>query len=386
MKKRDYYEVLGVAKNATEQEIKKAYRQKAIQYHPDKNPGNKEAEEKFKEAAEAYEVLSNAEKRARYDQFGHDAVSGASGGGGFNMNVEDILSKYGFIFENFGFGTFGGSFGGGGGFSSHRQPERRRGTNIRIRVKLTLEEIAKGVDKNLKVNKYIACKECHSTGAKSADAVKTCPTCKGRGFTVHVQQSVFGQMQMQQPCHQCRGEGKIITDKCPHCSGNGIVKGEEVINVKIPAGVENGMQLSLSGKGNAAKDNGRNGDLIVLVEEEKHSIFERDGNNIYMEYYISFTQAAMGATVEIPTLDGKAIIKIAPGTQPSTLLRLNGKGIPTMRGYGCGDLIVNVNVWVPKKLTKEEKQMLETLSTAENFQPQPPKQASFFQRVKRFFE
>jgi molecular chaperone DnaJ len=380
MSKRDYYEILGVDKNATEQEIKKAYRQKAIQYHPDKNPNNKEAEEKFKEAAEAYEVLSNPDKRARYDRFGHQGINSSGGNGGFSMNMEDIFSRFGNIFEGFGFGShFEGNH------SSHYQTIRK-GTNIRIKVKLTLEEVAKGVEKNIKVNKYVACKECKTTGAKNPDAVKTCQTCKGNGYTVRIQQSLLGQMQVQQECYQCHGEGKIITDKCSQCAGNGIVKGEDIINIKIPAGVGHGMQLSMSGKGNASPHNGVNGDLIVVIEEEKHPVFERDGNNIYLEYYISFAQAALGDTVEIPTLDGKAKVKIAAGTQSSTLLRLNGKGIPQMRGYGSGDLIVNLNVWVPKRLSKEEKQMMETLAKSENFQPQQPKQASFFQRIKRFFE
>jgi len=378
MAKRDYYEVLGVSKTANEQEIKKAYREKALQYHPDRNPDNTEAEEKFKEAAEAYEVLSNADKRARYDQFGHAGI-GASGGG--FQNMEDIFSHFGSIFEEFGIGGFRSNFGG-----RHSGKVVRKGTNIRIKVKLSLEEIAKGVEKNIKVQKQISCDACQGTGAKNPDAVKTCPTCRGTGYTVHVQQSVFGAMQMRSECYACHGEGKIITDKCPKCYGSGTVKGEEVITIKIPPGVANGMQLTVRGKGNAAPNKGINGDLFVLVEEESHPIFERDGNNIYLEYYVSFSQAALGDTIEIPTLDGKARVKITSGTQPGTLLRLNGKGLPDLHGYGKGDLIVNVNVWIPKHLSKEEKQMVEQLSKSENFKPQPPKQASFFQRIRRIFE
>ena len=379
MEKQDYYEVLEVAKTASAQEIKQAYREKALKYHPDRNPDNKQAEDKFKEAAEAYEVLSNDEKRARYDRYGHSAMGG---GGGQSMNMDDIFSQFGSIFEGFGFGNFGG-FGGG---SSRRSSSVQKGTNIRIKVKLTLEEIAKGVEKNIKVQKYIKCDTCRGSGTKSSDAVKTCSTCHGHGYVVRVQQSIFGQMQVQSECPTCHGSGKMITDRCTKCSGNGIVKGEDVTNIRIPAGVSEGMQFAMRGKGNAAPNNGENGDLLVLVQEEKHPIFERDGSNLYLEHYISFSQAALGDHVEIPVLEGKAKIKIASGTQPSTLLRLNGKGLPDIRGYGKGDLIVNINVWVPKSLSKEEKQMVEKLAESENFQPQPPKQASFFQRVKHFFE
>ena len=380
MEKRDYYEVLGVPKNADAQAIKKAYRQKAIQYHPDKNPGDKEAEEKFKEAAEAYEVLSNPEKREKYDRFGHAGVGGAAGGGFQGFDMGDIFSHFGDLFEEFG-------IGGMGGFSSRSRGGKavRKGSNLRVKVKLSLEEIAKGVEKNIKVQKYIPCQKCGSTGAKSPDAVKSCPTCHGSGYTVRVQQSLFGTMQMQGECPQCHGAGKIITDKCTQCGGNGVVRGEEVITLKIPAGVSDVMQLSMNGKGNAAPDNGVPGDLYVLIEEEKHPLFERDGNNLYLEHFISFPEAVLGATVDIPTIDGKARIKIAPGTQSGTLLRLNGKGLPALRGYQRGDLIVNVNVWIPKNLNKEQRQQIEQWSEAAEFVPKNEKRSSFFERVKQFF-
>lgn len=381
MEKRDYYEVLGVQKDASAEDIKKAYRQLALKYHPDRNPGDKNAEEKFKEAAEAYEVLSDPQKRSRYDQFGHAGMSGNGFSDFGGMNMQDIFSHMGSIFEDLGIGGFSG-FGGGFGGGRNRV---QRGSNIRIKVKMTLEDIAKGVEKNIKVQKNIVCNECHGTGAKSADAIKTCPTCHGRGIVTRVQQSIFGQMQMQSECPNCHGTGKIITDKCSHCGGNGVVKGEDIINVKIPAGVSDGMQLSIRGKGNAI-GGGEPGDLLVLVEEEKHSRFERDGNNIYEEFNISFPLAVLGGTVEIPLLEGKAKVKIAPGTQSSTLLRLNGKGLPDLRGYGQGDLIVNINVVVPKRITKDEKAMIEKMMESDTFKVEQPKQAGFFQKVRKFFE
>jgi len=379
MEKRDYYEILGVSKTASADEIKKAYREKALQYHPDRNPNDKTAEDKFKEAAEAYEVLSNQEKRAKYDRFGHAGMDNF--GGGFSMNMEDIFTHFGSVFENYGFSGFRS------GFSSRQSRcSVPKGTNIRIKVKLTLEEIAKGVEKNIKVQKYIKCDTCNGSGAKNKDAIKTCSTCNGRGFVVRTQQSVFGHMQVQTECHTCHGLGTMITEKCPNCLGDGIVKGESVTSVRVPAGAVDGMQFVFRGKGNAAPSNGENGDLFVLVQEEKHPVFERDGSNLYLEHYISFSQATLGDTIEIPVLEGKAKVKIAAGTQPSTLLRLSGKGLPNIQGYGKGDLIVNINVWVPKYLNKDEKQMVEKLATSENFKPQPPKQASFFQRVRRIFE
>jgi len=381
MSKRDYYEILGVDKNATGPEIKKAYRKVAIKYHPDKNPDDAKAEEKFKEAAEAYEVLSNADKKSRYDQFGHAGVGGAAGGGGFGgggMNMEDIFSHFGDIFGG-GFG--GGGFGGGGG----RRRRVNRGTNLRIKVKLTLEEIAKGTEKRIKVNKYINCSSCHGTGAEGHGRT-TCSTCNGTGQVTKIVNSFLGQMQTATTCPQCGGEGEIITNKCKTCHGNGIVKGEEVITIKIPAGVEDGMQLSMSGKGNAAARGGVPGDLIILIEEIPHAELERDGTNLLHDHFISFTDAAMGSTIEVPTIDGKARVKIAAGTQPGKVLRLKGKGIPDINGYGTGDLLVTINVWVPKKLDPTEREMLHKLNQSANFKPDPnSNEKGFMNRMRDYF-
>ena len=383
MTKRDYYEILGVEKNASAEEIKKAYRKKAMEYHPDRNPGNKEAEEKFKEAAEAYDVLSNSDKKARYDRFGHAGMNGGGGAGGYG-NVDFDLNT---IFERFGdlFGGMGGfDFGG---FSSGRPQKRvRKGTNIRVKVKLTLEEISKNTEKKLKIQKYIPCDVCEGSGAKNKSDLTTCPTCQGTGQVIHKQQSIFGIMQTAGVCPDCQGSGEIIKNKCPHCSGNGIVKGEEVVVVNIPAGVAAGMQLNLSGKGNAAPNGGVNGDLLIVIDEIEHDIFERDGNNLYVNYYISFPQAALGATVEIPILEGMAKVKIAPGTQSGQILRLQGKGLPELHNRRTGDLIVNVNVWTPKNLTKDERKAIEQFAESENFVPRPGKNdKSFFSKVKQFF-
>ena len=381
MEKRDYYEVLGVAKTATADEIKKAYRKKAMQYHPDRNPGDKEAEEKFKEAAEAYDVLSNPDKKARYDQFGHEGLRGAAGGGGFDA------SDLGSIFEHFGsiFGdVFGGGFGGFGGGQSQKRV--RRGSDIRINVKLTLEEIAKGCTKKLKIPKQVACPTCGGTGAKDRASITTCPQCKGSGQVVRQQRSMFGIMQQVVPCDHCHGTGEIIKDKCPNCHGNGTVKGEEVIEVVIPAGVGDGMSKRERGKGNAAPNGGVPGDLIVVFHEEDHPIFERDGINLYINYYISFPQAALGAEVEVPLLEGKAKVKLPAGTQSGQVLRLQGKGLPEINGRNVGDLIVNVNVWTPKSLSKEEKEIISKLSDSPNFEPKPGKnEQSFFSKVRQFF-
>ncbi len=387
MAKRDYYEVLEISKNATPEEIKKAYRKKAIQFHPDKNPDNKEAEDKFKEAAEAYEVLSNPEKKQRYDQFGHAGVGGAAGGGyggaGFS-DIEDIFSAFGDIFG----GHFGG-FGGFGGGNSRGRGGRRvvRGSDLRVKVKLNLKEIVNGVEKKIKVKKYIACDHCGGTGAKNASSYTTCSTCGGRGQVTRVQNTLLGQMQTTSTCPTCQGEGKMITDKCNHCAGEGVIRGEEVISIKIPAGVGEGMQLNVSGKGNAARRGGINGDLLVVITEEEHEELVRDGNNLIHNLFVSFPDITLGTTAEIPTVDGKVKVKIEPGTQPEKILRLRGKGIPDVNGYGRGDLLVRVHVWIPKKLSAEEKRMLEKLQTSAGFQEGPShSEKSFFAKMRDMFE
>ncbi|MDD4713051.1 MAG: molecular chaperone DnaJ, partial [Bacteroidales bacterium] len=352
--KRDYYEVLGVAKNASDEEIKKAYRKKAIQYHPDKNPGNKEAEEKFKEAAEAYEVLSNTEKRQRYDQFGHAGVNGAAGndfGGGGGFSMDDIFSQFGDIFG----GHFGGSSFGGFGSSSRGGQRVNRGSNLRVKVKLNLQEVAKGAEKKIKVRKAAACPFCKGTGAEGGSSYSTCSTCRGTGTVNRITNTILGRMQTQSVCPDCQGEGKIITKKCPHCNGEGITQQEEVITINIPAGVAEGMQLSMNGKGNAARRGGLNGDLLILIEEEPHPELLRDENDLVYNLLLSFPTAALGGTVEIPTIDGRVKVKIEPGTQPGKILRLRGKGLPTVNQYGTGDLLVNISVYVPETLSRDER-------------------------------
>jgi molecular chaperone DnaJ len=384
MSKRDYYEILGLGKNATDAEIKKAYRKMALKYHPDKNPDNKEAEEHFKEAAEAYEVLSDQNKRSRYDQFGHAGVGGAAGTNGYSMSMDDIFSQFGDIFGD----AFGGAFGGFSGFGGGGRTRRRvnRGSNLRIKVKLTLEEIAKGVEKKIKVNKYVSCKSCSGSGSKGGSSYNSCQTCHGTGQVTRISNTFLGQMQTSSTCPSCGGEGQTIVNKCPECAGNGIVKGEEVITMNIPAGVENGMQLSMSGKGNEGARGGVPGDLIILIEEIDHEEFERDGMNLLHDAFISFTDAAIGANIEVPTLGGKARIKIAPGTQGGRVLRLKGKGLPSVNSYGAGDLLININVWTPKNLSKEEKQILEKLGQSENFKPNPTaRDKTFFSRMQEYF-
>lgn len=376
--KRDYYEILGVDRNATEAEIKKAYRQMAIKFHPDKNPGNKEAEEKFKEAAEAYEVLSNADKKARYDRFGHQGMGGAGGGGG--MNMDDIFSNFGDIF---GEGSpFEGFFGGGRSSGGRRQ---KVGSSIRIKVELTIQEIATGVEKKLKVRKQVSCDTCSGKGAKDSTGVKTCGTCGGSGAVRRVQQSFLGQIATTTTCPSCQGEGSTITNKCGSCSGSGKMMGEEVVTVKIPAGVGDGMQMTVNGKGNAAERGGIPGDLIIQFEEKEDPLLKRDGNNILYECFISFPDAVTGITVEIPTVDGRAKIPIKAGTQAGEILRLRGKGLPVLNGYGKGDQLVHINIWTPQKLSAEEKVIIEKLKLSENFKPKPANQRSFFEKIKEFF-
>ena len=378
--KRDYYEVLGVSRGADAVEIKKAYRKLAIQYHPDKNPGNKEAEEKFKEAAEAYDVLSNEEKRRRYDQFGHAGLGGGAEGFGGGMSKDDIFAHFGDIFGSFG--GFGG-FGGGG----RRARRVNRGSNLRVKVKLTLEEIATGVEKKIKVKKYVACQHCQGTGAKEGSSYSTCSTCKGSGQVTRIQNTILGQMQTTSTCPTCEGEGKIINEKCTYCNGEGVELSEEVITLDIPAGVAEGMQLSLSGKGNAARRGGVNGDLIVLVEEQEHPQLVRDGNDLLYNVFVSFPEAVLGDSAEIPTLEGKVKVKVEPGTQPGKILRLRGKGLPDVNGYGKGDLLVKVNVWIPKSLSKEDKKIVEKLKDYDVFKPgKADNKTGFFKKMKDFFE
>ncbi|MBN2521186.1 MAG: molecular chaperone DnaJ [Bacteroidales bacterium] len=381
MAKRDYYEILEIQKNASTEEIKKAYRKQALKYHPDKNPGDKDAEEKFKEAAEAYEVLSNPEKRSRYDRYGHAGVGSAGGGFGGGMTIEDIFESFGDIFG----GHFGDAFGFG--FGSGRRSKRvNKGSNLRVKVKLTLQEIAKGVEKKLKVNKYVQCNACNGTGAADSSSHSTCHTCNGSGHVTRISNTFLGQMQSTSICPTCGGEGKIITKKCNVCYGEGIVKDNEVVKINIPAGVAEGMQLSVSGKGNAARRGGINGDLLILIEEEKHPELIRDGNDLLYNLYLSIPQAALGDQIEIPTVEGKVKIKIEPGTQPGNILRLRGKGLPEVNGYGRGDLLVTTNVWIPKKLTKEEMNLIQKLYYSDNFTPQPDSnEKNFFNRMRNFF-
>ena len=385
MEKRDYYEVLGVSKSADATEIKKAYRKLALKYHPDKNPGDKEAEEKFKEAAEAYDVLSNEEKKRRYDQFGHAGVGGAGQGGfGGGMSMDDIFSQFGDIFGSFGgFSGFSGFGGFGGGRSARRV---NRGTNLRVKVKMNLQEIATGIEKKIKVKKYVACQHCNGTGAKDGKSYSTCSTCKGSGQVTRVQNTILGAMQTTSTCPTCEGEGKIINEKCTFCNGEGVLMSEEVISINIPAGVGEGMQLSLSGKGNAARRGGVNGDLIVLIEEEEHPELVRDGNDLLYNVFIGYPEAVLGETVEIPTIEGKVKVKIEAGTQPGKILRLRGKGLPDVNGYGKGDLLAKVNVWIPKNLSKDEKKLVEKMKEAEGFKPGSGDKKSIFSKMKDFFD
>lgn len=381
--KRDYYEVLGVSRNATAEEIKKAYRKKAIEYHPDKNPGDKDAEEKFKEAAEAYEVLGDANKRARYDQFGHAGVGGAAGGGfGGGMSMDDIFSQFGDIFG----GHFGG-FGGFGGFGSQRAGRRtNRGSDLRVKVKVNLKEVLTGVEKKIKVKKYVACSHCNGNGSENGNSTSTCSTCHGSGVVTRVTNTILGQMQTTTTCPACNGEGKTITKKCPHCNGEGIVSDEEIITIKIPAGVAEGMQLSMQGRGNAARRGGINGDLLVVIEEEEDPNLIRDENDVIYNLFLSFPTAALGGTVEVPTIDGVAKVKIDPGTQPGKVLRLRNKGLPSVNGFGTGDELVHVNVYVPENLTDKEKKLLSEMEKSPNFEPSKSAKKSVFNKFKKMFD
>lgn len=385
MTKRDYYEILGVSKNASADEIKKAYRKVAMQFHPDRNPGDKSAEEKFKEAAEAYEVLSDPDKKARYDRYGHAAFAPGSGGfsGSQNVNMEDIFSQFGDIFGDDIFGSF---FGGGRRSSSGARARGTRGSNLRIKLKLNYEEISKGVTKNIKVKKYIQCNTCNGSGAKDKGSIQTCSTCGGSGQVRKVTSTFLGQMQTVTTCPTCNGEGSTVTSKCTVCKGEGRVYGEETVNINIPAGVQEGMQLSLSGKGNAGERGGAPGDLIILIEEEPHKELHRDGLNVAYELHISFPDAVFGTQLEVPTIDGRAKIKIPPGTQSGKIFRLKGKGFPDVNGYSRGDQLIHVNVWTPQNITHEEKEMLNKMNNSPNFKPQPGKsEKSFFEKVKEVF-
>ena len=374
MLKRDYYEVLGITKSASTDEIKKAYRKVAMQFHPDRNPGDKAAEEKFKEAASAYEVLSDADKKAKYDRFGHAAFSpGAGGGGGFSgggMDMNDIFSQFGDVF---GEDMFGGFFGGGGSRSRSSRSRGQRGSNLRIKLKMNFEEIANGANKQVKVKKHVLCTTCGGNGAKDKNSVQTCGTCNGSGQVKRVTNTFLGQMQTVNTCPTCNGEGNTVTAKCAPCKGEGRVYGEETISIDIPGGVQDGMQLSMSGKGNAGERGGSSGDLIIMIEEEAHESLHRDGLNVSFDLYITIPDAVFGTSIEVPTIDARAKIKIPPGTQSGKVFRLKGKGFPEVQGYAKGDQLINVHVWTPQQVSAEEKAILEKMQESPNFQPKPIK-------------
>jgi molecular chaperone DnaJ len=386
MSKRDYYEILGVSKDSSADDIKKAYRKVAMQYHPDRNPGDKAAEEKFKEAAEAYEVLSDADKRSQYDRFGHAGMSNNGRGFSGNPNMEDIFSQFGDIFGEDIFGSFFGGGGGGGRRGGGQRARGARGSNLRIKIKLTYEEIAKGVTKQVKVKKYVGCTTCGGSGAKDKNSVQSCGTCGGSGQVRRVSNTFLGQMQTVTTCPTCNGEGTTITHKCGACKGEGRVYGEEMVELNIPAGVQEGMQLSVGGKGNAGERGGSAGDLIILIEEEPHKELHRDGINVVYELHISFPDAVFGTQVEIPTIDGRAKIKIPAGTQSGKIFRLKGKGFPAVNSYEKGDQLIFVNIWTPQHVSSEEKSQLEKMNDSQNFKPQPEKSdKTFFDRVREMF-
>lgn len=393
--KRDYYEILEVSKTATAEEIKKAYRKVALKFHPDRNQGDKAAEEKFKEAAEAYEVLSDPQKKAQYDQFGHASMNGGGGyGGGYqNVNMEDIFRNFGDIFGGGGgggggFDPFETFFGGGGRNSGGQRTRGKRGTNLRIKVKLTLQDVAHGTRKTIKVKKQVTCNTCQGSGAKDASSVGKCGVCGGSGVMRKVQNTILGQMQTTSTCYQCNGSGQQITKKCASCNGLGVEYGEETIQVDIPAGVQDGMQLSMGGKGNAGEQGGPAGDLIILVEVEQNPELEIDGQNVIYHLYINFADAALGTKVEVPTIDGKAKFTVPAGTQAGKVFRLNGKGLPAVNSYGRGDQLILVNVFTPTELTSEERKLLEKLRESPNFNPKPGQKSErgFFDRMRDLFE
>ncbi len=387
MDKRDYYEVLGVAKTATPEELKKAYRKLAIKYHPDKNPGDKEAEEKFKEAAEAYDVLSDPEKRQKYDQFGHNmgpqGFPGGGFGGGHGFTMEDIFSQFGDIFGGHGGFDMGGFGSAAGGRPRKRQ---RRGDDLRITLKLSLEDIAKGISKTLKLKAFAKCDHCNGTGAKDGTAFVTCPTCHGSGTVMRTQQTIFGLSQSAAVCPECNGDGKIIKENCTYCNGTGVQHKEQVVSFNIPAGVADGMTLTVKGKGNAPMHGGVNGDLLVVIEEIKHPELIRDGNDVVYNLMLDFPTAALGGSVEVPTIGGRARLKIAPGTQPGKILRLRGKGLPSTEGYGTGDELVNVMVYVPETLTPEQRAAFESMRAAGNVKPDESTSKRLFSKLRHIFE
>ncbi len=380
MAKKDYYDLLGVDKNVSAEDLKKAYRKLAIKYHPDKNPGDKEAEEKFKEIAEAYSVLSDPDKKARYDRFGHEGVGGGFSGAGGGFNVEDIFSQFGDIFgDNSPFSSFFGGAGGG-------RRSVRKGSDLRIKLKLNLEEVANGVEKKIKVKRYVSCKSCQGNGSKNGSSLQNCSTCNGTGQIKRVQQTMLGQMVTTNTCHTCNGEGKVVIDRCEACFGEGRVLEEDMLNIKIPAGVAEGMQLSMSGKGNVPTRGGVAGDLLIQIEEDEHPMLKRDGNNIIYDMMLNFADVALGTDVEVPAIGSKVKINIKAGTQAGEVLRLKGKGIRDINGYGVGDQLVYVNIYTPKNLSSEEREMLQQLKESQNFQPKAGSEhKGFFSKMKDFF-
>jgi molecular chaperone DnaJ len=391
MAKRDYYEILGVTKGASAEEIKKAYRKVALQFHPDRNQGDKAAEEKFKEAAEAYEILSDQQKKAKYDQFGHAGMDPSNfGGHSYQGNMEDIFRNFGDIFGGGGGGGFDPfeSFFGGGGGRGQQRARGKRGSNLRVRVKLTLVDVANGVRKSLKVKKHVQCHTCHGSGAKDASSVGKCTVCNGSGVVRKVQNTILGQMQTSSTCYQCNGSGQQITKKCATCNGLGVEYGEETISVDIPAGVQDGMQLSMGGKGNAGEQGGPAGDLIIQIEVEQHAELEIDGQNVIYNLHVSFIDAVLGSQIEVPTIEGKAKFKIPAGTQAGKIFKLAGKGLPSVNSYGRGDQLILINVYTPTDITSEERKLLEKLREAPNFKPKPgvKQERGFFDRVKDMFE